>query len=443
MNKIVHLVHCIDTEGPLKESLNQTFDRLYNIYGIRLKPSRENLIKIQNKKFKFNGLENEISNTFKAGLLNYNDTWSKINKMLTKITNNKFRNKFLDSYGKGWKFNWFIMDHYGFKKNPRNRTLGVHKVWDKYESFYKNKKIKDNFYFHHHPLSMSKSANHCSTHLFNNRPIIYEILSRKLIDKKWFPSVFRPGFHTIRPDSHWFLEQFIPFDYSNQRTNFNNKKINDLSNGRFGDWRRAPLSWSPYHPSHDDYQLKGNCRRLTARCLNLGTRHRLLNLHDVDLAFREAKLNLPVILAFTNHDYRNMENDMEYFYELVKKISNKYNDVKFKWCDAKEAMQSAFEIKNIKSKITQNIKNNQFNLEFEKPIFGPQPYLSFKTVDGQYYHDNFDIHRPFYKWSYTFDEHTMNINKISDFCWAANDKFGNTFIGSISLTQNKKNIKIL
>ena len=216
-----------------------------------------------------------------------------------------------------------------------------------------------------------------------------------------------------------------------------------MSNGRFGDWRRAPMTWTPYHPSHDDYQLKGNCRRLTARCLNLGTRHRLLNLSDVDMAFKEAQLSVPVVLAFTNHDYRNMENDMNYFYELIRNVSNKYKDVKFKWCDAKEAMQLAFKMKNIKNTIKHSIKNNQFNLEFKKPIYGPQPYLAFKTSDGNYYHDNFDIHKPFYKWSYTFDEHTININKITDFCWAANDKFGNTYIGSISLTQNKKNIKIL
>ena len=31
-----------------------------------------------------------------------------------------------------------------------------------------------------------------------------------------FPRRIVPGFHVIRPDSHWFLEQHIPFDFSNQ-----------------------------------------------------------------------------------------------------------------------------------------------------------------------------------------------------------------------------------
>ena len=37
-----------------------------------------------------------------------------------------------------------------------------------------------------------------------------------MIDRQWFPAAHRPGFHVIRPDSHWFLEQFVPFDYSSQ-----------------------------------------------------------------------------------------------------------------------------------------------------------------------------------------------------------------------------------
>lgn len=32
----------------------------------------------------------------------------------------------------------------------------------------------------------------------------------------WFPLVNRAGMHNERPDSNWFLEQWIPFDASNQ-----------------------------------------------------------------------------------------------------------------------------------------------------------------------------------------------------------------------------------
>ena len=47
--KQLFIVYCIDTEGPLTEPLEATFERLYEIFGIRLEPTKENLIKIQNK----------------------------------------------------------------------------------------------------------------------------------------------------------------------------------------------------------------------------------------------------------------------------------------------------------------------------------------------------------------------------------------------------------
>ena len=40
--KKVYVVHCIDTEGPLNESLKNTFERIKSIYGIRLKPTKKN-----------------------------------------------------------------------------------------------------------------------------------------------------------------------------------------------------------------------------------------------------------------------------------------------------------------------------------------------------------------------------------------------------------------
>ena len=53
MVKKVYIVHCIDTEGPLNENLKTTFKRIYSIFGIKLKPTKKNLIKIQNKKINF------------------------------------------------------------------------------------------------------------------------------------------------------------------------------------------------------------------------------------------------------------------------------------------------------------------------------------------------------------------------------------------------------
>ena len=64
--KTVRFVHCVDTEGPLNETLASTFKRLYDAYGVRIKPTMNNLRKIQNCQYPFKNLSkklNEISIT--------------------------------------------------------------------------------------------------------------------------------------------------------------------------------------------------------------------------------------------------------------------------------------------------------------------------------------------------------------------------------------------
>ena len=431
---LVYIVHCIDTEGPLQETVTATFERLKEIYDIDLFPNVENLRKLQKKELDLGGIENAVAKTCAPKMLAYNDSWAKIKSMLDRLLSPDFRSRFLDSFGNSWIYNWFIIDHVGFRINPRNRDLGFNKIWDWYTDYLKAHNMQqDGIHFHHHPVPFSKAANHCATHFFNHTPIIYEILARKIIDHAWFPSVYRPGFNSIRPDSHWFLEQFIPFDYSNQRTEESLEDQIDLAGGRFGDWRRAPLSWVPYHSSHDDYQIPGTCRRWTARCLNIGTRMRLLNEKDVERAFAEAEAGKPVVMSFTNHDFREMEDDIKYVAEMIDQVAKCYPQVKFRWCEAREAMRLALKLKKLPiPKVDQNLTKNHFHISLGHKSFGPQPYLALKTKHGEYLHDNFDIQIPFREWTYTFDEHTIPIENIDTVAWAINDSFGNTLVSRIN-----------
>ncbi len=429
----VNVVHCVDTEGPLDEKIKDTFKRLNEIFGIDIKASKENLKKLQNMKIPLNGLEKSVAKVVNKKNLNYQKNWKQIDKMLDNITSQSFRLKYKDSFGKGWVFSWFCLDHVGFEKNPRSRDLGYHKIFD----HYRKRKVTDGWNndeigFHYHPLPFSKQANHCATHWWSNGQQLFEILSRRIIERQWFPTIHRPGFHVCRPESNWFLEQFIPFDFSNQATK-NNSEDNlqkDLNLGRFGDWRRAPRSWEPYNPSFDDYQKKGNCRRFIFRCLNVGTRIRLLSQQDVYDAFKLSKITKKeVVLAFTNHDFREMEEDIKLVYDYLKKASLKFKDVKWRNLNAKK---SAIKSLNLKA-----IKKLDFDLEFieskvrttiriksSKKIFGPQPFLALKNKKGFFFHDNFDIHTPFCEWSYTLDKNTIEKKNIESFGFAANDNEG-------------------
>ena len=59
-SKVVYVVHCVDTEGPLYEKSSVPFDMIENIFGIHVDESKENLEKLQNGEFKFGGVEKEI-----------------------------------------------------------------------------------------------------------------------------------------------------------------------------------------------------------------------------------------------------------------------------------------------------------------------------------------------------------------------------------------------
>ena len=45
--------------------------------------------------------------------------------------------------------------------------------------------------------------------------MIWETLVRRIFERNFFPSCVRCGFQAERPDVHWFLEQYIPFDLTN------------------------------------------------------------------------------------------------------------------------------------------------------------------------------------------------------------------------------------
>ena len=49
MTSKLYIAYCIDTEGPLHESLNATFQRLNDIFGVELEATKENLSRLQNQ----------------------------------------------------------------------------------------------------------------------------------------------------------------------------------------------------------------------------------------------------------------------------------------------------------------------------------------------------------------------------------------------------------
>ncbi len=420
--KIVYLVHAVDAEGPLYESFEATFERIENAFGFKIKATLENLEKLQNKELPLYGKEDQIAKMISKESLKYNADFQQLNTMLATIGSAEFRNKFQDSFGNGWIYNWFCVDHIGYTSNPRKKELGFHKIFDFYKDFIKKTNSKDSIHWHFHPVHPSGVSNLCATNYLINTNF-FDIIAKRILEREWFPSVNRAGFNTGRADSHWLLEQWIPFDISNQSYEEITEQ-DDLAGGRFGDWRRAPLDWRIYNPNHDDYQSIETCRRYIGRCLNVGTRIRNLTENEVVKAFEFAQKNGKALMGVTNHDFREMSQDISKMHEMLSKVSAMFPNVKYKFSEAREAFNTClfgnFEppqnnILNVNWKEGANSQQKLLEIEAIEETFGPQPFLAIKTRDGMIYHDNLDIQIPFKKWTYVFDYQTvLYANLMSD-----------------------------
>lgn len=442
----VYFLHAIDTEGPLYESLDASFERLDELFQISHLPrTRDTLNKLQNKKINLNGKEEEVQSLLQGHRINYMDDWRKLDEMLDSIFDSKFRNAVPDSYGNPWVFNWFCLDHVHFTINPRRRTMGFHAIHDHYVSRLKEHKVfKDEIQWHFHPMSFYNEAHRCATSYINS-PHLYETLARRVIERNFFPSVFRAGFQTERPDSHLFLEQWIPFDISNTSIDPRYSATNsiDLRNGRSGDWRRARFDWTPYQPHHDNYQLEGSCRRWIGRALNLKNRFANLDQWEVEKAFNQADEGKPTLVGMASHDFRDLKVEVEEVQGFIKKAQKKFPNVNFCYAPATLAFQKALNL-NIETEaaidldisLERSPKNDVPNITVTVKsgrVFGPQPFLAIQTKGNKFFHDNFDFDVTEGKWFYAFHEDTLPIHDVHAIGVAANDSYGRTCVKNITV----------
>lgn len=420
LNPVVHVVHCVDTEGPLFESLEATFGRLYELYGLRVHPSQENLEKLQkgNHPDVPDKLAGGIAATFSEANLSYNSSWTEVDAMLNEATSERFRNVFEDSFGDGWKYSWFVLDHVHVGQNLRRKAEGWMAVfnhyWEKLDGFGSG----DEFQYHFHPTSISNNYLAPATSYINTSSDFMEGLARRLIDHSHFPSVFRPGFHSIRPDSNALLELWFPFDFSNQSVSSATREPDEM-HGRFGDWNRAPATWRGFHPSLRDYQLEGELRRRTFRCLNVGTRMRQLTRDHVFEAFEEARRFGNSVLAFADHDFRDIRPDVERVHGWLVEAQQSYPEIFFRNNTAQRAAMAMGQTWHRNCQLQVSWAGHLMRVQVSGYMFSAQPFLAIKTCDGRYLHDNLDKGAKENEWTYTFDDYTLNTSQVSKIGLAA------------------------
>lgn len=436
----VYICVHIDTEGPLYEDINATFQRLESILGVNipLKPSQANLQKLRSGEVDFLTAEQveKVKIISDPHLLQYKSSWTEIDEMLYRIMSKGYRSRFADSENGGLIFNWHIMDHVGYTKNPRHRDIGYLNVFDHYRQILDETDSTDldEIQWHVHAMHFKKQANYTAYCYENCYDLIHQMLCRRIIDRNFFPTCNRPGFHTERPDISWFLEQWMPFDAANQSIENDDYNANAVA----GDWRGAPDDWSIYHPDMYDWRKEGLCNRYIARVLNLKTRFRNITEEEIEKAFKKArKEQKNVYLGVDTHDWREISIEFEEFWDKLVKVAVRYPDVNFKHSKTSEAFKSVLNLHTDNPiKMEAKIEGRLMTIDvISGEPFGPQPYLAIKLKSGEYVHDNLDFGEFKQRYYYTFNsDRTMTLDEIDSICIASNDKFGNQDIVRINLS---------
>ena len=448
MTAPVYIVHCVDTEGPLYESLEAKFERLDDLFGItHLPPTRENYLKLRNGEIDLGGKEKEVQQVFSRHRARHNETWTEVDAMLDRVLAPAFRNRIPDSAGNGWVYSWFCLDNANFLNNPRRRDIGYHNIFDHYRRVLaENGETRDRLFWHYHPMSTYRDAHRCATHYLRTDDI-FQILCRKVVERDWFPSVFRAGFQAERPDSHWFLEQWIPFDLTNMALDDNSELDNtiDLRNGRSCDWRLAPSDWSIYHPDHDNYQLPGNCRRWIGRALNVLNRIASIDQREMDKAFTRAASGQPTLVGVCGHDHRDFEPEVEHLRRLIAESARKHPGVRFEYADALTAFQRVLWPDGVPgTPLELEVKFHPatdgdvpaIEIETRKgKVFGPQPFLAIETRSRMFIHDNFDFSPCGTRWHYAFHGDTLPLDDVARIGVAAVDQYGNVSLCKLDLRE--------
>ena len=88
------------------------------------------MIKLQNGQINLNGKEQSVKTALNPHFLNYKNSWPLIDELFDDCMSDQFRNKYQDSFGNGWIYNWHCVDHVDFELNPRGREIGYHKIFD-------------------------------------------------------------------------------------------------------------------------------------------------------------------------------------------------------------------------------------------------------------------------------------------------------------------------
>lgn len=322
-----------------------------------------------------------------SDLLNH---WDDVNQAFRHGCSEKYRLRYLDDEKKGLKFSLFCVSWSGFKTNPVQRDLGWHTIFDNYKRFFKPEMERwgDELYWMYNHPPASGVANEWGLDWLHNTHYL-NILNHFIIDRAYFPSCIEVP--TERNDTSHFLENYIPFDFSNRNSQKNNLNSINADGKRTGEvlgWNESPFDWSHYHPHPSNYQKTGDMQRTVFRIVDIQSIVHMLEKEDIELAFERCKQGHDTILCAYEHDFRDRyEVIMDRMIHPVHLLKKSYPEVRVIYENAANAARKILGYNLSPSVMNLNLYQHADRLRVStlNPIFGKAPYACVYTPSENSY----------------------------------------------------------
>ena len=135
----------------------------------------------------------------------------------------------------------------------------------------------------------------------------------------------------------------------------------------------------------------------------------MLRPNHVRQAFSEASERGAAILAFSDHDYRDIRPDVEAVRTMITEVKPEFPEVSLRFMGAEAAARRLLNVDTEPApELSLRLTDKRLVVRLERGrIFGPQPFLALKGRDGRIMHDNLDVQESGRLWTYTLDDQTL------------------------------------
>jgi hypothetical protein len=322
-------------------------------------------------------------------LYDYDDTGT-VGRLMTDSS----RSAFVDSYGAKVKFTWFVLTHEAYRFSQQNDELIVLHTLNRFQP--QMQKFGDGIGWHYHNCdwvgdsnedtvngrwSQLKTFDGTRYHNGTDISLAEEKVAMLILDGGIYPSTFRGGWDWENNDFSNWLDDILPFDFSNASPlPVSLDSGNAATKYNQYDWSRAPADWSHYHPDSADYERPGQLKHYDFRCL---PGHRCSEL-DFTKAFAEAERGEDVLVCTYAHELDDLSKFCRVTSCALRNAQMVYPGVRFKYVTALEGARAILMLADtippvLKVKLTGEI----VSVTSDKPLF-TYPFGAAKDNAGRY-----------------------------------------------------------